>query len=102
VDVSAEHIWNYRRADLIQRLSALNRGQLVIVRYPTPDWQIGEEWVYNSADIDGQRVVFAHDLGVEENRPLLSYYPNREVHLLTFDPASGQEKIEPYPQVGPQ
>jgi hypothetical protein len=90
--------WPYRRFALIERLSALDRPQLVIVRYPSPDWRVWEEWVYNGADIDGQRVVFAHDLGAEQDRALLNYYADRTALLLTFDSASGQEQIEPYPR----
>ena len=90
-------LWPDRRAALIDRLSTLGQPQLVIVRYPSPDWHVGEEWVYNGADIDRQRVVFAHDLGTEQDRALLSYYPDRAALLLTFDSASGQEQIEPYP-----
>jgi MFS family permease len=89
--------WPKRRGTLIERLSALDRRQLVIVRYPSPDWNIRDEWVYNGADIDHQRVVFAHDLGMEQNRVLLNYYSDRTALLLTFDSASGQEQIEPYP-----
>ena len=55
--------WPRDRAALIERLSTSERPQLVIVRYPSPDWNVGEEWVYNGADIDHQRVIFAHDLG---------------------------------------
>jgi hypothetical protein len=69
----------------------------VIVRYPAPDWHVAEEWVYNGADIDGERVVFAHDLGTEQDRALLDYYPDRTALLLTFESVSGQEHIEPYP-----
>jgi hypothetical protein len=83
---------------LIRSLSALDRPQLVIVRYPSPDWKVDQEWVYNSADIDRQRVVFAHDLGAEKDRALLDYYPDRAALLLTFDPVSGKEKLEAYPR----
>jgi hypothetical protein len=93
--------WPKERAALIDRLSALDRGQLVFVRYPSPKWRVEEEWVYNSSDIDGQRVIFAHDLGMEQNRDLLAYYPDRRALLLTFDSVSGQEQIEPYPS-GPK
>jgi hypothetical protein len=89
--------WPSRDKALIARLSRLDRPQLVIVRYPWLSWRVEEEWVYNGADIDHQRVIFAHDLGTEENRALLNYYPGRSVLLLTFDPVSGEEKIEPYP-----
>ncbi len=85
-----------QRNALIARLSALNQPQLVIVRYPSPDWKVDQEWVYNSADIDRQRVVFAHDLGTAQNRALLGYYPDRTAWLLTFDSGSGHERIVPY------
>jgi len=89
--------WPSKYKALIGRLSHLDRPQLVIVRYPWLSWRVEEEWVYNGADIDHQRVIFAHDLGTEENRALLSHYPDRSVLLLTFDPVSGEETIEPYP-----
>jgi hypothetical protein len=73
------------RADLIRRLSALEGEQLVIVRYPYPAWRIGDEWVYNGANIDSERIIFAHDLGLEQNRALLEYYPRRRVWLMTFN-----------------
>jgi hypothetical protein len=97
MDESSPIYWPKRRAALTERLSALDRPQLVIVRYPSPDWEVRQEWVYNSADIDRQRVVFAYDLGTEQDRALLGYYPDRTAWLLTFDSASGQEHIEPYP-----
>ena len=96
-NISTPSYWANRRATLIKRLSALDQRQLVIVRYPSPDWHLIEEWVYNGADIDHQQVVFAHDLGIEENRALLRYYPDRRAMLLTFDNVSGQAQIEPYP-----
>ena len=89
--------WSNRRAALIRRLAGLQKPQLVFVKYPSPDWNLLHEWVYNSADIDHQRVIFAHDFGPEQDRALLNYYPDRSVWLLTFDPSSGQEHIEPYP-----
>ncbi len=89
--------WMDSRAALIERLTAEGTPQLVIVRYPSPDWRAIQEWVYNGADIDTQHVVFAHDMGTAENQALLAYYPNRTPWLLTFDPISGKNRIEPYP-----
>jgi hypothetical protein len=93
--------WPNRRAALINQLPALDRRQLVIVRYPSPDWSIIEEWVYNSAESIISETVFAHDLGMEQNRALLNYYSDRSALLLTFDRKSGQEQIEPYPVAQP-
>ena len=54
--------------------------QLVFVRYsPQHDF---EEWVYNAANIDQARIVWARDLGAEENQKLQRYYPDRTAWLL--------------------
>ena len=39
----------------------------MLVRY-APDHEVFEEWVYNGADIDGSKVVWARDMGAEKNR----------------------------------
>ena len=57
--------------------------QLVFVRY-WPQHQF-QEWVHNAADIDGARIVWARDLGPDENQKLLRYYPNRTAWLLQPD-----------------
>ncbi len=59
---------------------------LVLVKYG-PRLKAGEEWVYNSADIDGQAVVWAHSMGGWRDRQLLHYYRDRKFWLveLGFD-----------------
>jgi hypothetical protein len=90
--------WPHERTEMIRQLSSNGRPNLVFVRYPTPDWHVNIEWVYNSADIDSQRVVFAHDLGTNMNRELLDYYKDRTVWLLTFDPNDPNKFfLNPYP-----
>ncbi|MGA3204758.1 MAG: hypothetical protein ABSF12_19875 [Bryobacteraceae bacterium] len=66
--------------------------QLVFVRY-WPKHTV-TEWVYNGADIDSQKVVFARDLGPTENETLRSYYPDREAWLL--EPDASPPKLSPY------
>jgi hypothetical protein len=57
--------------------------QLVFVRYwPRHTFQ---EWVHNAADIDQARIIWARDLGPEENQKLLHYYPQRTAWLLEPD-----------------
>ena len=56
---------------------------LVFVRY-WPQHRF-KEWVYNAADIDSARIVWARDLGPEDNARLAHYYPNRTLWLLEPD-----------------
>jgi hypothetical protein len=66
--------------------------KLVFVRY----WlkHTVTEWVYNGANIDGQSVVFARDLGVVDNEALRAYYPDRKAWLL--EPDARPPKLSPY------
>jgi hypothetical protein len=60
---------------------------VVLVRY-TGHQSPHEEWVYNSADIDGQDVIWAHDLGASRNAELIRYYKDRKIWLLEPDTRS--------------
>jgi hypothetical protein len=66
-----------------QQLEAVPGRQLVFVRY-WPQHQF-QEWVHNAADVDHARIVWARDLGPEENQKLLRYYPDRTGWLLEPD-----------------
>ena len=50
--------------------------------------------MYNGADIDGSRVVWARDRGDGEDQKLLQYYPDRAVLLL--EPDARPPKLGPY------
>lgn len=68
----------------INRLLAASPGQqLVFVRY-WPRHQL-QEWVNNAAEIDRARIIWARDLGPDENQKLLRYYPQRTAWLLEPD-----------------
>jgi hypothetical protein len=82
------------RAQIEARLSQLPAGQLAIVRY-SPDHNPGDEWVYNRADIDGSKVVWARDAGAADNLELIRYYQNRKVWLV--EPDVIPARISPYP-----
>jgi hypothetical protein len=57
--------------------------QLVFVRY-SPRHRF-QEWIGNAADIDKSKVVWALDLGAEENEKLIRYFPTRKYWLLEPD-----------------
>jgi len=76
---------NPERRVAVNRQLALAAGkQLVFVRY-WPRHIFQDEWVYNAADTDGARVVWARDLGAAEDEKLRRYYPDRTVWLLEPD-----------------
>jgi hypothetical protein len=60
-------------------------GKLLVFVHYYPQHIFQEEWVYNRADIDGSRVVWARDLGPEENEKLRAYYKDRSAWLLEPD-----------------
>ncbi len=82
-----------RRVAVSRQLAETPGRQLVFVRY-WPQHIFQDEWVYNAADIDGSRVVWARDLGAPENEKLRHYYPNRTVWLL--EPDARPPRLTPY------
>ncbi len=74
----------HQRARVLAELSAAPGGQLVFVRYK-PSHSSRAEWVYNEADIDSAKVVWARDMGSPENEELVRYFGQRKVWLLQAD-----------------
>jgi hypothetical protein len=72
------------RADLLHQLESTAGKHVVLVRYG-PDHSVHEEWVFNVADIDASKVIWARDLPGEINDQLLRYYPDRTIWLALPD-----------------
>jgi len=53
--------------------------------------------VYNGADIDGQRVIWARDLGPARNAALRAYYRGRRFWYLPTDEWNGPGRPRPLP-----
>lgn len=86
---------NPERRIAVNRQLAQHPGKLLVfVRY-WPQHIFQEEWVFNAADIDSSRIVWARDLGAAENEALRRYYPDRTVWLL--EPDARPPKLSPYP-----
>jgi hypothetical protein len=82
-----------RRIAINQQLAQLPGKLLVFVRY-WPQHIFQEEWVFNGSDIDGSRIVWACDLGADEDEKLRHYYPDRAAWIL--EPEARPPKLSPY------
>jgi hypothetical protein len=85
---------NPERRIFVNRELAKMPGKLLVFVHYSPQHIFQDEWVYNNADIDGARIVWARDLGAEENEKLRRYYPDRVVLLL--DPDARTPQLERY------
>ncbi len=72
------------RAKVETHLKELPGRQLAIVHYK-PDHNPLDEWVYNRANINDSKVIWARDESPADNLKLLRYYRNRRVWLVEPD-----------------
>jgi hypothetical protein len=80
---------NHNKARIAAQLAEVPGNHLVFVRAKTdPDNEL--QWIYNDADIDRSRIVWARDLGSETNAKLVKYYSARDVWIVdpNLEPAS--------------
>lgn len=84
---------NLARAAILRQLRNEPGLQLVIVR-SGPRYDPTVDWVYNRADIDQAKVVWARDMGPEQNQELLQYFSNR--HIWEVTDGGTFPKLEPY------
>jgi hypothetical protein len=75
---------NARRERLADALAERGGGHVVFVRYTNYRFP-QEEWIYNRADIDHAPVIWAQDMGRQENRRLMEYFKDRSFWLLKPD-----------------
>lgn len=94
---------NLSRAALERQLSRLPGKQLVIVSYGSHH-NFHAEWVWNQADIDLSKIVWARDMGNERNLELLSYFKDRTIWTINPDSSPPQANlvtpIQPEAQAG--
>lgn len=84
---------SFGRDAMIQKAEAFSGPQLLLVRY-SPTHEPFEEWVYNAADIDRSKLVWARDMGDCQNQDLVKYFRKRQIWLL--EPDKNRETLSPY------
>jgi hypothetical protein len=75
---------NLDRVAIASQLEATPGRHLVIVSYG-PHHDVDWEWVYNEADIDDARIVWARAMDTERDQELLRYFHDRKVWRLNGD-----------------
>jgi len=86
--------YNWDRADVVNQLNSTPGQHLVIVRY-TAYHNIHEEWVYNAAEIDRSKIVWARFIPGTDMRPLLDYYSGRQVWLVDVGISADLRPLQP-------
>lgn len=76
--------WSAERARLLRELNRLPGRHLILVQYDARETDSHVEWVFNDADIDNAKVVWARDTDSGNRRQLLRYFEDREVWLLVY------------------
>jgi hypothetical protein len=76
--------FSLERRKIIAQLEQDSASHLVMVRYEA-NHNLHDEWVYNRADIDGSKIVWAREMSADRDRELLNYYPQRKVWRLEPD-----------------
>jgi hypothetical protein len=83
------------RAGIQHQIEANPGRHVAIVRYNRKSFKPG--WVFNSPDIDSQRVIWAQDMG-DRNRELLDYYRDRTFWIVEPDARPPRATIWKRPQ----
>jgi hypothetical protein len=81
------------RLALQKKMEEMPGKHLIVVRY-VKDHNVHDEWVYNGADIDGAKVLWARELSPEQNARLFAYFKDRQIWLVT--PDIDNTSLQPY------
>jgi hypothetical protein len=81
------------RPAIEEKLAHTPGQHLILVRYED-DHNIHDEWVYNGAEIDSAKVLWARELDAEQNAKLLAYFKDRHVWLV--EPDKDNTELIPY------
>ncbi len=81
--VALNQPWAVERQRIQEELERDPNNHVIIVRY-SPAHNADHEWVYNRANIDRAKVVWARDMD-EENGALLTYFHDRKAWILEAD-----------------
>ena len=82
------------RAAIVERLFHTPGKHLVIVGYPE-GYNVHDDWVFNGAEIDSAKLLWARETNPQQNRKLLDYFKDRQIWLI--EPEENNTELLPYP-----
>jgi hypothetical protein len=86
-----------QRQSVLTHLRTEAGKHVVLVKYG-PEHPFDYEWVYNEAEIDQAKIVWAHDMGKSKNCELVQYFKNHLIWSLTVERDDTPVKLEPFPK----
>ena len=86
----------------VQKILQTTPGRhLVVVRYGARH-DVLDEWVYNGAEIDTAKILWARDLDAAQNEKLFAYFKDRQIWLVNPDETDREARhLRPYPVTAP-
>jgi hypothetical protein len=88
--------WHIQRTQLLEQLKQDVGQHLIVVSYG-PEHSVHHEWVYNEADIDRAKIVFARAMNGRQDCQLVQYFKSRRIWSLDMDNDQSAPKLKPYP-----
>jgi hypothetical protein len=88
--------WHIQRAQLLKQLKQEDGKHLIVVSYGA-EHSVHDEWVYNGADIDGAKVIFARAIKNTQDCQLVEYFKSRRIWTLNIDGDQSKPQLKPYP-----
>jgi hypothetical protein len=88
--------WQNQRAELLKQLNQKDGKHLVVISYGSRHSFL-DEWVYNDADIDRAKVIFARAINNTQDCQLIDYFKSRRIWSLEVEGVQSKPKLKRYP-----
>ena len=89
--------WQRHRAQLLKQLKQEDGKHLIVASYGLKH-SVHNEWVYNEADIDRAKVIFARSINSTQDCRLVEYFKSRRIWSLDIDGDQLIPTLKPYPR----
>jgi hypothetical protein len=88
--------WEFRKYSLARQLESMGSKHLVIVEYGSRH-NLGEEWVFNGADLDEAPVIWARSMGSVRDSALRVGFADRKAWLVQVEDKPSEVRLTAIP-----